>query len=319
MATKEKTAVIFGGTGFIGKILVRALAKADYRVVVATRSPSSAYDLKPCGRVGQIVPMACNYADAQAVADVIPEQAELVVNLIGILFEKKSGDFARVHVDAPEMIAKACKDKKVKRFVHISALGIDDNKSDYAATKRAGEEAVKTHFPDVTFLRPSVVFGPDDDFFNKFAGLSIIMPFLPLIGGGHTKFQPVYVGDVVDTIIKAATDKDLKGETIECVGPETVDFKGIYHKLFEHTGRKRPLLPLPWAAAYTQATFLGLLPNPLLTRDQVTSLKSDNVATGKRKTMTDIGIAPTAMDTILPQYLCKYREGGMFGPPKRQA
>lgn len=309
---KNKQAIIFGGTGFIGKILVRALAKLDYTIVVASRYPSSAYDLKPCGRVGQIVPVHCDYSE-EGIQSVISEGADLVVNLIGILFEKKSGDFGFAHTEIPWRIAKACKAKKVKSFVHISALGIDENQSKYAATKREGERAVKEEFKDAIFIRPSIVFGPDDSFFNKFASLSVVLPFLPLIGGGQTKFQPVYVGDVVETIIKAAHDTELKGKTIECVGPEVLSFKELYKVMFEYTKRQRPLLPLPWFMAKIQASVLGLMPKPLLTRDQVTSLKTDNIATGQHMTQQDIGVSSTTLDTILPQYLCKYRPGGMFG------
>lgn len=314
----QKTAVIFGGTGFIGKILVRALAKKDYAIIVATRHKASAYDLKPCGRVGQIVPVSCDYSQS-AIAAAIPENVDLVVNLIGILYERKKGDFGRVHVEYPARIAKECAAKNVGRFIQMSALGIEDNASTYAHTKLIGEEEARKEYAGATFIRPSVLFGPEDDFINKFARLSFIMPFLPLIGGGKTKFQPVYVGDVVDTIITAAENKVTVGEVIEAVGPEVLDFKDIYKKIFKYTERKRMLISLPWSLASLQATFLGLLPNPLLTKDQVKSLKSDNIATGKYKTMADLGIAPTAMDVILPQYLCKYKQGGMFGKISRQA
>jgi uncharacterized protein YbjT (DUF2867 family) len=309
---RQKTAVIFGGTGFIGKILVRALAKQDYTVIVASRYPASAYDLKPCGRVGQIVPLACDYSE-DSISHLITDEADLVINLVGVLFEKKTGDFGFAHTEIPWRIAKACKAKKVKNFVHVSALGIDENLSKYAATKREGEKAIKEEYPNVSILRPSIVFGPNDGFFNKFASLSIIMPFLPLIGGGKTRFQPVYVGDVVDMIIKAGTDTGLRGKVTECVGPDILTFKELFEKMFDVTKRRRLLLPLPWAIAKFQAMILGLMPNPLLTTDQVKSLKTDNIATGAHKTQFNYGVEKTSLDQILPQYLCKYQRGGMFG------
>lgn len=315
---RNKTAVIFGGNGFIGKILVRALAQKDYTVIVATRHVAGAYDLKPCGRVGQIVPLSCDYSE-EVVRSIIPENVDLVVNLVGILFERKKGDFERAHVTIPKIIAQTCKEKNAARLIQISALGIEKNKSRYATTKLRGEKAVSEAYPQATFIRPSVVFGPEDDFFNRFAALASIAPFMPLIGGGKTRFQPVYVKDVVDTIVKASENADSKSAVIEAVGPEVIDLKGIYQKIFKYTKRPRPMVYLPYAIAAINAFFLEFLPNPLLTRDQLKSLKSDNIASGNYKTMADFGVVPTSMDVILPQYLCKYIQGGVFGKLGRQA
>ncbi len=312
---KTKTAVIFGGTGFIGKILTHALVKRGYVIAVPSRHVQSAYAVKTGAKVGQIVPMQCNFT-VQDVAAAIPADTDLVVNLIGVLAERKKGDFQRAHTDIPAMIAKTCADKNVGRFIHLSALAVDKAQSNYAKTKLAGEKAVLTACPDATILRPSVIFGPEDDFFNRFAQMSIILPFLPLIGGGHSKFQPVYVGDVVDAILNAAAKDDAKGKIYELGGPEIVDFKAIYTKMFTYTKRPRALVNLPWAVARIQAAFMGVLPNPPLTADQLRSLKTDNVVAENAMTLHDLGIDATAMDVILPQYLCRFQPGGTFGDKK---
>lgn len=202
MSMTGKIVTIFGGTGFIGRHTVRRLAKAGYTVKVATRAPESAYFLRPCGTVGQIVPFAVDYSDDKSVAAAIAG-ADSVINCVGILYEKRKQSFEKIHVGLARTIANACRDGDVKHLVHISALGIDKNNSKYAAGKRAGEEAVRNAFPAATILRPSVVFGPEDQFFNKFAALSAVIPALPLIGGGKTKFQPVYVGDVAAAVMAA--------------------------------------------------------------------------------------------------------------------
>jgi NADH dehydrogenase len=313
MTEFSKNAVVFGGTGFMGTLLVRALAKKGYHVIVPSRYPKSAYRLKPCGRVGQICPIHTDFS-AESIKNIIPENCDLVVNLIGILTEKKRGDFHCIHAEIPKRIAQACTDLKVASFVHVSALSADQAQSNYAKSKYAGEQAVTDAFKSSVILRPSLVFGPDDDFFNKFARLSVILPFLPLIGGGHTKFQPVYVGDVIDAILSAATKHSnaKKSFIYELGGPEILSFKEIYERIAKHTGRKKALLPLPWSLAYVQATFMSLLPKPLLTRDQVTSLKTDNIVQGKAKTLKDLGLDATALDAVLPLYLSHYRVGGRF-------
>lgn len=313
--TEYKTACIFGGTGFIGRQIVRELAERGVRVKVATRVPEKAFFLKPCGSVGQIVPYACDYSDHNSIQKAV-SGCDYVVNCIGILFEKKNGGFEKTHADLPAAIAKACKKENVKSFVHISALGIEENNSKYAQTKLDGEKAVKKNFKDVSILKPSVVFGPDDDFFNKFAKMAKIVPFLPLIGGGKTKFQPVYVGDVADAAITCLISESYKGEVYELGGPDIVSFKEIYETLFEHTNDPKPLLNLPWGIAKLQGKILSLAPTPPLTADQVETLKVDNMVSDTAKTLKDLGIKAVAMDCVLPTYLARYRPGGRFADVK---
>tara|TARA_B100001989_G_C24550931_1_gene474649 strand:- start:4850 stop:5809 length:960 start_codon:yes stop_codon:yes gene_type:complete len=311
---KQKTVTVFGGTGFVGSQIIRELADRDFLVKVATRVPERAYDLKPCGFVGQIVPFACNYSDDHSIADAV-KGSDYVVNCIGILFERgKRSTFKKAHVETPTAIAKACADQGVERFVHISALGCDAGISNYAKTKLEGEKAIREAFPAATILRPSVIFGQEDNFFNMFAHLARFVPFLPLIGGGKTKFQPVFVGDVADAAIYGLTEKTgkAKGKTYELGGPDIVDFKEIYQKLFKYTGRERSLVSLPFSLAKFEAMFLSLLPNPLLTPDQVESLKTDVIVADDALSFKDMDIHPKSMDIILPMYLKAYRAGGRF-------
>lgn len=312
----QKTAVIFGGTGFIGRNLVEALAERGYTVKVATRVPEAAYFLKPLGDVGQIVPVFCDYQDYDSIAT-LTAGADYVFNCIGILCERGARSFTAIHVDLAESIATAAAVGGAKRLVHISALGADKSKSHYAQSKREGEKRVLKAFPDATILRPSIVFGEDDSFFNKFARLAQILPALPLIGGGETKFQPVYVGDVVKAAMAAidlpSTGPDAPlGKIYELGGPDILTFKQLFEKMFAYTGQPRCLMTLPFELAKLQAVFLNLLPNPLLTPDQVESLKTDNIVSAKALTLADLQITPTALDIILPDYLITYRPGGRF-------
>lgn len=313
--TEYKTACIFGGTGFIGRQIVRELAERGIRVKVATRVPEKAFFLKPCGAVGQIVPFPCDYSDPKSIQQAV-SGCDYVVNCIGILFEKKKGGFERIHANLPAAIAKACAKEDVKSFVHISALGVEENKSKYAKTKVEGEKAAKKNFKDVTILKPSVVFGPDDDFFNRFAKLAKIVPFLPLIGGGKTKFQPVYVGDVADAAIKCLTVETYAGGSYELGGPDVVSFKEIYEILFEYTKDRKALVTLPWGIAKLQGKVMSLAPTPPLTADQVESLKVDNVVSDKASTLADLDIKAKSMDVVLPTYLARYRPGGRFADIK---
>ena len=313
----QKTAVIFGGTGFIGRNIVKAMAQRGMRIKVATRVPESAFFLKPLGDIGQIVPVACDYTDYNAIAE-LTSGADYVINCIGILFEKPGKQaFTRIHADLPESIATAAAISKVKRFVHISALGIDQSSSDYAASKLDGETRILKALPNAIILRPSIVFGKDDDFFNKFAQIAQISPVLPLIGGGETRFQPIYVEDVVNAVLQAidipASAKNAPlGKIYELGGPDVLTFKQIFEKLMHYTGLKRCLIPLPFEIAKIQASILSLLPKPLLTKDQVESLKSDNIVSKKSLTLSDLDIDPTSLDIVLPTYLTTYRPGGRF-------
>lgn len=321
MQQNVKTATVFGGTGFIGSQIVRELAKKGWTVKVATRVPERAYFLRPCGAVGQVVPVACDYNDDDSIAQVVAG-SDYVVNCIGILYERRKQKFIKIHADLPAVIAKYSKKYGVERLVHISALGCDRGFSRYAKSKMEGEKAVKMNFPPATILRPSVIFGPGDDFFNKFATLARYLPCLPLIGGGKTKFQPVYVGDVADAVVAALSlpgvgENDPRGKTYELGGPEVVSFREIYERLFYNTRRKRALVNLSWGLAKFQAAFLSLLPKPLLTGDQVETLKTDTVVGKKALKLADLGITPTGMSLILPEYLERYCPGGHFSDQKR--
>lgn len=309
-----KTACIFGGTGFIGRQVVRELCKAGWRVKVASRAPESAFELKVSGSVGQVVGVPCDYSDADIASCVAG--CDAVINLVGILFEKKKNTFEKIHVDLPQKIARACAAKQVDRLIHISALGVDRAESRYARSKKRGEEEVARFFPAVTILRPSVVFGAGDEFFNRFARMARLAPFLPLIGGEKTKLQPVYVGDIADAVMACLKNPDCKGRIYELGGPEILGFRQIYLRLFAHTRRARPLIPLPFALARVLGLVLGILPVPPLTADQVDTLRSDNIVAPGALTFADLGIAPTALDAVLPSYLDQYRPGGRFAEKK---
>ncbi len=314
MNYKNKIAVVFGGTGFIGRQIVCDLAARGARVKVVTRIPEQAYFLKPAGSVGQIVPVMCDYKQ-ETICNIV-KNTDIVVNTIGILFEKSKDGFHHAHVDIPKMIASACKKEKIENFVHISALACERGDSKYAHTKLAGEQEVLQICPQVTIMRPSIVFGEDDSFFNKFAKMMNIMPFLPLIEGGKTKFQPVYVGDVAQAVMQAISHKEAQGHIFELCGPDTVTFKDIYEILIRETKKQRMLVKIPLPLAKMQAFFMKILPNPPLTTDQIKSLRTDNVMNAGALGLRDLNIHPTAMDLILPRYLERYRPGGVFAYKK---
>lgn len=311
MSQTQKIATVFGGTGFIGRHVVRDLARLGYTIKVATRVPERAFFLRMAGMVGQIVPFACHYKDPASIALAV-RGADIVVNCVGILHERRKGDFQRVHAELPGTIASICAQENVKRFIHISVPGLGQDRSRYATTKAEGERAIFAACPGAIILRPSLVFGADDNFFNKFAKLIQLMPVLPLIGGGQTKFQPVFAGDVAEAVAVCVQNPATQGHVFELAGPETVAFKDIYEILFRYTGRRRPLINLPWGVAKFQASLMSLLPNPLLTPDQVESLKTDYVIAPDALTFKDLGIVPKGMDLILPTYLERYRAGGRF-------
>ena len=284
------TATVFGGSGFIGRYVVERLAKAGATVRVVTRHQQSAYFLRTSGVVGQIVPVSCTYGNADEISRAI-DGADVVVNCVGILSENKHSKFDHVHTTVPKWIAEACAARGVARFVHISALGAGVSQSRYAQSKLAGERAVRIAYPAATIMRPSVVFGPEDHFFNMFAGLARFMPALPLIGGGKTKFQPVYVVDVAEAIIAALTRTNAgkpgpRGKTYELGGPEILTLKEIYLRLFEQTRRRRKMITVPWGLASFNAMIVSaILPNPPLTPDQVTSLKTDAIVSPSAPTL----------------------------------
>lgn len=304
---------VFGGSGFIGRYVVERLAAEGWIIRVAVRRPSRAKFLKPLGNIGQITPLCVPLQDAEAVAAAV-SGADAVVNLVGILFEGGRQRFQAVHAEGAGTVAAAAAAAGVDSLVHISALGASaDSPSAYARSKAAGEAAVRQAFPEAVILRPSVVFGPEDDFFNRFAEMTRFSPVLPLIGGGRTRFQPVYVGDVARAVVVALSDPNCRGKVYELGGPRVYSFKEILELLLETIGRKRKLVSLPFALARLQAAFLELLPQPPLTRDQVALLRNDNVVSPGALTLRDLGITPTAPEAVIPAYLERFRPGGRFG------
>jgi uncharacterized protein YbjT (DUF2867 family) len=302
---------VFGGTGFLGRHTVRALARAGFRVRVAVRYPNQGFFLLPMGHVGQIALVKCNVRNPEQIAAAI-HGASGVVNLTGILFSRGRQNFSAVHVEGAAAIAKAARAAGVSSLVHVSAIGANvDAESSYAASKGEGEQRVRQAFPDATILRPSIVFGPEDDFFNRFAALARVLPILPLMGGGHTKFQPVFVGDVADAVLHVLNDPSSRGKTYELGGPTIYTFKELMQVILRETCRKRLLLPIPFSIAAFQAFFLQFMPKPLLTPDQVTLLKSDKIVSAN-DTLASLGIEPTSVEAEVPAYLSRFRPKGQY-------
>jgi len=307
-----KRVTVFGGTGFIGRNIVRELARRGAVVTAGCRDVEHGKFLKPMGGVGQVTPVKADVTNAGQVAKAV-EGADMVVSLVGILYQSGSNTFDSVQAVAPGIIARAAADAGAGHLVHVSALGADEgSKSSYARSKALGEAAVREAFADATILRPSVVFGPDDDFFNKFAGLAAFSPALPLIGGGATRFQPVYVHDVAAAAMAALDNGDAKGKLYELGGPTVYTFRELMELMMAHTKRQRALVNLPFWAANLKALFLEQLPKPLLTRDQVELLKSDNVVSDGALGLQDLGLESTPCEAILPTYLDRFRPGGRY-------
>jgi NADH dehydrogenase len=299
--------VVFGGSGFIGRYVVKRLAAAGHPVRVACRDVERAKFLKPMGAVGQVSTMLTNVRYPETVAAAC-DGMDWVVNLVGILHEAGAQHFDVVQAEGAETIAKAAAAAGASKLVHLSAIGADaDSESLYAQSKAMGEAAVQEAFPTATIIRPSVVFGPEDDFFNRFADLARFTPALPLIDGGHTKMQPVYVGDVADAICKSLDDATCAGQTYELGGPRVMTMKEIMEYTLAESGKKRLLVPLPSAIAAIKARFLELLPNPPLTRDQLKLLAHDNVVGEGASGLADLGITPTPVEAVVPRYLGRFR------------
>lgn len=300
---------VFGASGFIGRYVVGEIAKTGARVRAAVRRPDNAGFLKPMGDVGQVTPLAANIRDDASVAAAV-DGADTVINLVGILFPGRKQSFEALQAEGARRVAQAVKAAGAKRLIQISAIGADpDSDSAYASTKGIGEQAVKEAFPGASIVRPSIVFGPEDDFFNKFAAIARLAPALPLIGGGHTKFQPVYVGDVAAAVAAICAAPKTAGTTFEIGGPQVYSFRRLMEIMLDEIGRKRLLVPVPFPIAKLQAAVLELSPIPILTRDQVKLLQRDNVASGEFPGLDDLGIDATALETILPGYLRRYRRG----------
>lgn len=309
----DRLATVFGGSGFLGRHAVRALAQSGFRIRVAVRRPDLAFDLQPLGRVGQIHPVQANLRFADSVMRAA-EGSDVVINLVGIMNPSGAQTFDAVQTEGAATVARAATENGA-RLIHISAIGADEQSpSAYARTKAAGEQAALAE--KAVVFRPSVVFGPEDDFFNRFASLARGLPALPLIGGGHTQFQPVFVGDVAAAILKAAEGKAAATTVYELGGPEVKSFRELMELLLREIGRKRLLVPIPFGFAKLQAFFLEMLPGKLLTRDQVELLKSDNVVSVEAerdgRTLKGLGIQPTSMAAVLESYLWRFRKAGQF-------
>jgi NADH dehydrogenase len=307
---------VFGGSGFIGRHVVSTLLKRGWRVRAAVRRPDLAGHLQPLGMVGWVQPIQANLRNRPSV-DRAVHGADAVVNLVAILAESGRQRFEAVHVFGARAVAEATRAAGCARLVHVSAIGADpDSASDYARTKALGEKAVFATVPTATVIRPSIVFGPEDHFFNQFAGLAQFLPALPLIGGGHTRFQPVFVGDVAKAIADAVEGKAKTAAVYELGGPEVRTFRECMELMLREIDRKRLLLPLPWPLAALAASILQFLPGKLLTPDQVRLLRTDNVvseaARREKKTLAGLGIEPTSLAAILPSYLGRFRTHGQF-------
>ena len=310
-----KLVTVFGGSGFIGRHVVRALAKRGYRIRVAVRRPDLAGHLQPLGNVGQIQAVQANLRYRWSVERAL-EGADHAINLVGILHESGRQNFSAVQEFGPRVVAEAARAVGAG-VTHVSALGADANgKAAYARTKGRGENALREVAPDAVIFRPSIVFGPEDGFFNRFANLARYSPFLPLIGGGHTRFQPVFVGDVAEAVALSVDGTVRVGETYELGGPDILTFRECLEEVLRVIDRKRLLVPVPWPLARLQGAVLGMLPNPLLTSDQVTLLETDNVvsdaAASENRTLEGLGIAPQSVASVLPAYLWRFRQAGQY-------
>jgi len=310
-----KLVTVFGGSGFLGRHVVQALARRGYLVRVACRRPDLAGYLQPLGNVGQVQVVQANLRVRWSV-DRAVQEADHVVNLVGILFESGRQSFDAVQDFGARAVAEAARSVNAG-LTHVSAIGADENsESDYARTKALGEKAVHETVPSAVILRPSILFGPQDGFFNKFANMARFSPALPLIGGGGTKFQPAYVGDVAEAIARSVEGKLEAGKTYELGGPQVLTFRECLEETLAVIDRKRFLVPTPWWLARLKAKVLGLLPNPLLTEDQVILLQDHNVVSEKavqdKRTFAGMDIHPATLAAILPAYMWRYRPAGQF-------
>lgn len=310
---------VFGGSGFIGRHVVRALARSGRRVRVVVRNPHVSGALRLAGDPGQIDLRSGNLRNPDSVAAAM-EGAEACVNLVGLLQQSGPQSFQKVQAEGPGVLAQAAAAQGVRRFVQISAIGADPHSpSEYARTKAAGEEAARAAIPTAVVLRPSIVFGPEDVFFNRFAQMAVMSPALPLIGG-DTRFQPVYVGDVARAVVSALMDERALGQTYELGGPGVYTFRELMEQVLRITGRRRFLAPIPLLAARPLGQAFDLvrkvvpIPAPV-TEDQVRLLATDNVVSGVYPGLADLGVTPTSLESILPTYLWRFRKGGQFADP----
>lgn len=317
LSNMPKVVTVFGGSGFLGRHVTRALAKRGYRVRAAVRRPDLAFHLQPLGDVGQIAAIQANLRHKWSVERAV-EGADAAINLVGILFEGGKQGFDAVQEYGARYVAESC-DKAGIPLVHVSAIGADpDSESQYARSKGRGEDWVRQTLGDnAVIMRPSIIFGPEDNFFNQFASMTRYSPFLPLIGGGETKFQPVYVGDVAEAIARGIDGQLKGGVTYELGGPEVMSFRKCLEEMLQVIQRKRALVSIPWWAASMQGRFFQMMPGtPLITEDQVRLLRTDNVvsqaAVDDRRTLDGIGIDASTVEAILPTYLWRFRVTGQF-------
>jgi uncharacterized protein YbjT (DUF2867 family) len=307
---RHRRVSVVGGSGFIGRYIVKRLAERGAVIAAVSRHASEARFLQPMGDVGQIEPFDAGVDDEAGLAKAFAG-ASVVVSSIGILYERGRQRFQLLHVEGPARLARLAAAAGAKHFVHISALAADmHSDSAYARSKALGEAEVKAAFPAATILRPSLVFGPEDDFFNRFAALARLSPVLPLVGGGGTRFQPIYVGDVAAAVVATLERPEAQGKTYELGGPAVLSFRELMVLMLAEIGRRRLLVTLPWGLASAAALFIEFMPKPLLTRDQVKLLKKDVVVTPGALGLAQLGVAPTALELILPTYLNRFRRGG---------
>ncbi len=314
-ANNDTLITVFGGSGFLGRHLVRALARRHYRIRVACRRPDLAGHLQPLGRVGQIHTVQANVRYPGSIEAAV-RGADIVINLVAVLYERGRQRFEAVQVFGAEQVALAASAHGA-RMIHVSAIGADENSpSAYARSKAAGEKAVRVATPDAVVFRPSALFGPEDNFFNKFAAIARFAPALPLIGGGATRFQPVFVGDVAEAIARAVDGNAKPGTVYELGGPEVRTFRQLMEYMLATIERQRLLVPVPFGLMKLQAQFLQFLPKPPLTPDMVELLRGDNVVSDEARrdgrTLQALGIEPTAMEVIVPSYLWRFRKTGQF-------
>ncbi|MBX3482635.1 complex I NDUFA9 subunit family protein [Phenylobacterium sp.] len=318
----QNLVTVFGGSGFVGSQAVRYLAKAGWRVRVAVRNPSLAHKMRLLGDVGQVDVVQANVRDLPSLERALAG-ATAALNLVGVLRETGRQGFQAVHVKGAQNVAVAARAQGVARVVHVSALGADERSaSKYARTKAEGEAAVRAVCPDAAIVRPGVVFGVGDRFFNKFASLAQFAPALPLIGGGHTRFQPVFVGDVGRALAQIVVDPASAGQTFELAGPATYSFRELMELMLAETQQRRLLVPVPWPAARVLGGLFDLgaaLVPPPVTADQVEALRTDNVASGRYPGLADLGVTPSTLEAVLPTYLYRYRKGGQYADQEQRA
>ena len=313
MQNNQRIIAIFGAGGFLGKHLMRQLTKLGYRVKVATRNPYLKGYLKPLGNPGQIELFKTNIFNLEDVRQILKD-CDFAINLVGILYETRKQKFNQIHSQFPHLLSNLCSEIGIKNLVHISALGVAErHNSLYMQSKLQGEKNIQNNFKPSVILRPSIVFGPEDKFFNTFASIAQFSPGLPLVGGGKTKFAPIYVGDVAKAIVKAIDLNNSEPQIYELGGPENYSFKELMKILLTEIKKKRFLIPIPFGVAKFQSYFLQMMPNPLLTPDQVELLKYNNIVSGEHLTLKDLGITGTPIQSILPKYIYRFKTGGQFG------